>query len=253
MRPSGYIFERLAGAHLTTHAQQRTRLLLVPTGTASAMELKLSYVGLSEIHFRQPERSFRILVRNDCSASWKYYLPKQRQAHSACICFRPRIKNDRTRSPAVALRHYAERRGFEPLKPFRGLLAFQAGQFNHSCIFPNFASKVSNFSRFCKSRYALFNNRASTGTRNLVFPLPKNLGANRNRKPSRTMQSPAKPTRWGVANIDLRPSIAGIRFPSELRIPWRHKKTTEPKFCRRNTPPSGKRGIRSAKHSRGGR
>lgn len=32
--------------------------------------------------------------------------------------------------------HPAERRGFEPLKPFRGLLAFQAGQFNHSCTSP---------------------------------------------------------------------------------------------------------------------
>lgn len=30
----------------------------------------------------------------------------------------------------------AERRGFEPRKPFRGLHAFQACQFNHSCIFP---------------------------------------------------------------------------------------------------------------------
>ena len=30
----------------------------------------------------------------------------------------------------------AERGGFEPPKPFWGLLAFQAGQFNHSCIFP---------------------------------------------------------------------------------------------------------------------
>lgn len=30
----------------------------------------------------------------------------------------------------------AERRGFEPLKRFGRLLAFQAGQFNHSCIFP---------------------------------------------------------------------------------------------------------------------
>ena len=44
----------------------------------------------------------------------------------------------------------AERRGFEPLKPFRGLLAFQAGQFNHSCIFPKGAPKVRNISRFCK-------------------------------------------------------------------------------------------------------
>ena len=46
--------------------------------------------------------------------------------------------------------HPAERRGFEPLKPFRGLLAFQAGQFNHSCIFPKGAPKVHNISRFCK-------------------------------------------------------------------------------------------------------
>lgn len=46
----------------------------------------------------------------------------------------------------------AERRGFEPLKPFRGLLAFQAGQFNHSCIFPKDAPKVRNISRFCKWR-----------------------------------------------------------------------------------------------------
>lgn len=30
----------------------------------------------------------------------------------------------------------AERGGFEPPKPFRGLHAFQACQFNHSCIFP---------------------------------------------------------------------------------------------------------------------
>lgn len=32
----------------------------------------------------------------------------------------------------------AERRGFEPLKRFWRLLAFQAGQFNHSCTFPFF-------------------------------------------------------------------------------------------------------------------
>ena len=30
--PSGYIFERLSGVHLATHAQQRGRLLLVPHG-----------------------------------------------------------------------------------------------------------------------------------------------------------------------------------------------------------------------------
>ncbi len=32
----------------------------------------------------------------------------------------------------------AERRGFEPRNPFRGLHAFQACQFSHSCIFPYF-------------------------------------------------------------------------------------------------------------------
>ena len=32
--------------------------------------------------------------------------------------------------------YFAERRGFEPLKPFRGLHAFQACQFNHSCTSP---------------------------------------------------------------------------------------------------------------------
>lgn len=39
----------------------------------------------------------------------------------------------------------AERRGFEPLKPFRGLLAFQAGQFNHSCISPKNAPKSTHY------------------------------------------------------------------------------------------------------------
>ena len=37
----------------------------------------------------------------------------------------------------------AERRGFEPLKPFRGLLAFQAGQFNHSCTFPRIKKRTN--------------------------------------------------------------------------------------------------------------
>ena len=40
---------------------------------------------------------------------------------------------------------FAERRGFEPLKPFGGLLAFQAGQFNHSCIFPSECKDKHNF------------------------------------------------------------------------------------------------------------
>ena len=39
----------------------------------------------------------------------------------------------------------AERRGFEPLKRFGRLLAFQAGQFNHSCIFPFCEGKDSIF------------------------------------------------------------------------------------------------------------
>lgn len=39
----------------------------------------------------------------------------------------------------------AERRGFEPLKPFWGLLAFQAGQFNHSCISPDCGDKSNNY------------------------------------------------------------------------------------------------------------
>ena len=40
---------------------------------------------------------------------------------------------------------FAERGGFEPPKPFWGLLAFQAGQFNHSCIFPYCGGKDRNF------------------------------------------------------------------------------------------------------------
>lgn len=51
---------------------------------------------------------------------------------------------------------FAERRGFEPLKPFRGLLAFQAGQFNHSCIFPDSRAKIDKLSRFCKCLLPFF-------------------------------------------------------------------------------------------------
>ena len=40
---------------------------------------------------------------------------------------------------------FAERGGFEPPKPFWGLLAFQAGQFNHSCIFPFAWAKIVFF------------------------------------------------------------------------------------------------------------
>ena len=50
----------------------------------------------------------------------------------------------------------AERRGFEPLKPFWGLLAFQAGQFNHSCIFPDSRAKIDKLSRFCKCLLPFF-------------------------------------------------------------------------------------------------
>ena len=42
----------------------------------------------------------------------------------------------------------AERGGFEPPKPFWGLLAFQAGQFNHSCIFPFAGAKIETFAQF---------------------------------------------------------------------------------------------------------
>jgi hypothetical protein len=39
---------------------------------------------------------------------------------------------------------FAERGGFEPPIPFRGILAFQASQFNHSCISP----KTAQFTQF---------------------------------------------------------------------------------------------------------
>ena len=43
---------------------------------------------------------------------------------------------------------FAERGGFEPPKPFWGLLAFQAGQFNHSCISPFARTKIAFFAKF---------------------------------------------------------------------------------------------------------
>ena len=43
---------------------------------------------------------------------------------------------------------FAERGGFEPPKPFWGLLAFQAGQFNHSCISPYVVAKIALFAKF---------------------------------------------------------------------------------------------------------
>lgn len=44
----------------------------------------------------------------------------------------------KTNDPAQGGIHsmIAERGGFEPPIPFRGILAFQASQFNHSCISP---------------------------------------------------------------------------------------------------------------------
>ena len=50
---------------------------------------------------------------------------------------------------------FAERGGFEPPKPFWGLLAFQAGQFNHSCIFPFVAAKIALFVKSCNSHKPL--------------------------------------------------------------------------------------------------
>ena len=43
---------------------------------------------------------------------------------------------------------FAERGGFEPPKPFWGLLAFQAGQFNLSCISPFVVAKIVLFAKF---------------------------------------------------------------------------------------------------------
>ena len=44
----------------------------------------------------------------------------------------------------LAFMIFAERGGFEPPIPFRGILAFQASQFNHSCISP----KTAQFTKF---------------------------------------------------------------------------------------------------------
>src|SRR5690606_4901230 len=43
--------------------------------------------------------------------------------------------------------YFAERGGFEPPIPFRGILAFQASQFNHSCISPKNGAIYKNFLR----------------------------------------------------------------------------------------------------------
>ncbi len=52
----------------------------------------------------------------------------------------------KTNDPAGGGIHliFAERGGFEPPIPFRGILAFQASQFNHSCISP----KTAQFTQF---------------------------------------------------------------------------------------------------------
>lgn len=50
----------------------------------------------------------------------------------------------------------AERAGFEPAKPFRGLHAFQACLFNHSSTFPYEAdAKVSLFHLFPLCRFTI--------------------------------------------------------------------------------------------------
>ncbi len=65
---------------------------------------------------------------------------------SADSGFRKSNKKNRCMNLQRSARNlFAERRGFEPLKPFGGLLAFQAGQFNHSCIFPSGCKDKHNF------------------------------------------------------------------------------------------------------------
>ena len=66
---------------------------------------------------------------------------------SKYLCHR-RPKQKRCHCDISLLRGFAERRGFEPLKPFWGLLAFQAGQFNHSCISPFVPTKILFFAKF---------------------------------------------------------------------------------------------------------
>ena len=52
--------------------------------------------------------------------------------------FGNRFREDNIKSACKFLQALdAERTGFEPVKPFRGLHAFQACLFNHSSIFPN--------------------------------------------------------------------------------------------------------------------
>ena len=48
-------------------------------------------------------------------------------------------------NPGLAFMIFAERGGFEPPIPFRGILAFQASQFNHSCISPKTAQFTQIF------------------------------------------------------------------------------------------------------------
>ena len=56
----------------------------------------------------------------------------------------------------------AERGGFEPPKPFRGLHAFQACQFSHSCTFPDAGTNIEII--FVSSRIflSIFNWKSKT-------------------------------------------------------------------------------------------
>ena len=73
------------------------------------------------------------------------------------ICAIGDIKNKRCRISSASLCFvcFAERGGFEPPKPFWGLLAFQAGQFNHSCISPFAGAKIVYFAQF-RNYFILF-------------------------------------------------------------------------------------------------
>ncbi len=72
--------------------------------------------------------------------------PEREKSQSACRQIKQKIKTTFERAQVVFLFllcplglgffSLAERGGFEPPIPFWGIRAFQAGQFNHSCISP---------------------------------------------------------------------------------------------------------------------
>ncbi len=67
-------------------------------------------------------------------------------------------KKQKTKKSSALHRFSAERGGFEPPKPFWGLLAFQAGQFNHSCIFPFATTKIAQFEQLHNYLFLLLPN-----------------------------------------------------------------------------------------------